>query len=95
VTAEGDAVRRLEARLDAIDQMGTRGVGGLAVQVQEIAKDVARLEKAMEDHAKAHAAEAAARVSSRRWQVGMAVAVVAAIDGPVMTAVALLLQHVH
>jgi len=69
---------RLVTRLDQIDAVGTRGVAVLAVQVQEIAKDFAK-------HEVKHDQEAAERQSGRRWLLAFAVALIAAIDGPVVT----------
>ena len=85
---------------------GTRGVAVLAVQVQQIAQDVARLEQAMTkdvarlerrleatmaEHSDAHDAERAGRMNSRRWIVGAVIALIAAIDGPLVT----VLLHLH
>ena len=67
-------------RLDQIDATGTRGVAVLAVQLQELAKDFAR-------HEQVHEREEARRMSGRRWLFAMAVAVIAAVDGPVVTIV--------
>lgn len=74
---------RLVRRIDAMDATGTRGLAVLAVQVQEIAKDLAR-------HEVMHQNEAAARAATRRWLVGAVIAVIAAVDGPVVT---VLLAH--
>lgn len=65
-------------RMDLIDSTGTRGVGVLAVQIQEIAKDFAK-------HEEKHDREEASRAQGRRWLFMAAVAVIAAIDGPVVT----------
>jgi len=81
---------RLERKMESIDQRGTRGVAVLAVQVQELAKDVARLELSIESHRGEHQAEMRIRTSSRRWVVGMVVAAIAAVDGPLIT---VLLAH--
>lgn len=67
-------------RLDQIDATGTRGVAVLAVQIQELAKDFAK-------HEQVHDREEARRMSGRRWLFAMAVAVIAAVDGPVVTIV--------
>ena len=81
-------------RLDAIDTAGTRGVAVVAVQLQEVAKDVAHLEKAIDAHRGEHVAAEAARVNGRRWMIGAAVGLVAAIDGPLVT-VLLAFHGVH
>lgn len=67
-------------RLDAIDTTGTRGVAVLAVQIQDLAKDFAK-------HEQQHEREEAQRSSNRKWLFAMAVAVIAAVDGPVVTIV--------
>jgi len=60
-------------------------VAVLGVQIQEIAKDVAKLEKQMEDHRGEHQAAESARVNGRRWMAAMIVTAIAAIDGPMVT----------
>lgn len=77
---------RLAARLDQIDNGGTRGVAVLAVQIQEIAKDFAK-------HEEKHDRQEAARASRVRWLVGAGIALVAAVDGPIVTV--LLAMHGH
>ena len=76
--ASRDDLRMITRRLDQIDATGTRGVAVLAVQVQELAKDWAR-------HEQAHETERRERAAGRRWLIGMAVAAIAAIDGPIVT----------
>jgi hypothetical protein len=78
-------------RLDVIDQAGTRGVGALSVQVAEVIKDVSDMRRELDEHGKQHQAEAAARQSGRRWLVGSAIALVAAVEGPLL----FLVTHVH
>jgi hypothetical protein len=73
-------------RLDVIDSVSNRGVAVIAVQVQELAKDMAK-------HEERHDREETARISGRRWMIGAVIAAVAAIDGP-MVAV-LLALHGH
>lgn len=80
-----DRISRLESRLDSIDAMGTRGLAVLAVQVQEIAKDMAK-------HEVKHDADTQSRASARRWIIGAAIAAIAAIDGPLVTVI---LNHGH
>lgn len=63
-----------ERRLDEIDRIGTRGVAVLAVQVQGLVADVAKLEVTVEQHKAEH-------VMNRRWAIGMIVALLAAIGG--------------
>lgn len=55
-------LERLEDKIDRIDTGGTRGVGVLAVQVQELAKDLAA-------HERSHEIERQQRVSGRRWLI--------------------------
>jgi len=42
-------IDKIDRKLDAIDQGGTRGLGVLAVQINEHTKDFAKLEKAVDD----------------------------------------------
>jgi hypothetical protein len=74
-------------RVDAMDMAGTRGVAVLGVQLQEVAKDVAKLEGQMESHRREHVSDEASRVSARRWIIATIIAAVAAVDGPVLTIV--------
>ena len=67
-------------RLDSIDATGTRGVAVLAVQMQEIAKDFAK-------HEEKHDRQEQVRASNRKWLFTAAIALIAAIDGPVVTIV--------
>ena len=79
-------------RIDSIDAGGTRGVAVLAVQLQEVAKDVSKLEKQMDDHRSEHQASELARINGRRWMIATVIAAVASIDGPM---VAILLARGH
>ena len=67
-------------RLDQIDAGGTRGVAVLAVQVQELAKDMAR-------HEEKHDRQETARAANRKWTIMAFIGAVAAIDGPIVTVV--------
>jgi len=73
-------------RLDQMDAMGTRGVAVIAVQVQELAKDLAK-------HEEKHDRQEAGRAAARRWMIGAVIAAVAAVDGPM--AAILLAAHGH
>jgi hypothetical protein len=77
----------LRRRVDAMDSGGTRGVAVLGVQLQEVAKDVARLENQLQAHHAEHQAAEAARATGRRWLITAVIAAVAAIDGPIVTVV--------
>lgn len=81
-----DEFWRLSARLESIDAGGTRGVAVLAVQIQEIAKDFAK-------HEERHERQEAARAQRVRWMIGAAVALVGAVDGPIVAV--LLAMHGH
>ena len=72
-------------RLDEIDRTGTRGVGVLAVQVTELTKDVAGVQAQIEEHRREHEQDARLRVSSRRWAIGIAVVLFAALESPIVT----------
>lgn len=65
-------------RLEAIDSGGTRGVAVLQLQITDLAKDFAA-------HEKQHEMMESRRLSGRRWAIALAVAAIAAIDGPMVT----------
>lgn len=89
---------RLITRVDSIDRDGTRGVAVLQAQMTDLAKDVAELKGEshtwQEAHERQHMADAAERVSGRRWLVTTAIAGLASMA----TAIGLLIDiasHVH
>ena len=63
---------------------GTTAIAVLGVQIQEIAKDLAHLDAEMKEHRKEHQAVEQVRQAGRRWLFMAFVAVVAAIDGPIV-----------
>lgn len=71
---------RLAQRVDTMDAVGTRGVAILAVQMQELAKDFSR-------HEEKHDRQEQARMARGRWLVMAVIALVAAIDGPIVTVI--------
>lgn len=79
-------------RLTRIDDMGTRGVGVVQSQLNELVKDVGELKGEMNakfaDHVKTHADDAKARKDDRRWLIGTAIAALASSA----TAIGLLLE---
>ena len=81
-----DRMSMNERRLDAIDTNGTRGVVVLGVQLQELAKDLAA-------HEVKHDHEQDQRAAGRKWLIALAVAFLAAVDGPIVTV--LLATHPH
>ena len=68
------------------------GLGMLQVQLAELVKDVAKLDGALESHEAAHVRDERDRARGRRQIVGLVIAAVAAIDGPLLT---LLIDHVR
>ena len=64
-------------RLEAMDSGGTRGVGAMAVQVAELAKDFGELKTDVntrfEQHIRQHDADLKSRTAARRWMIGTAV----------------------
>ena len=85
LTVGREEFRMLTGRVDAIDTGGTRGMGVLAVQVQELAKDFAR-------HEEKHEQERRERAANRKWLFTAAFLAIGAIDGPI---VAILLHQGH
>jgi hypothetical protein len=65
-------------RLEEMDREGTRGVAVLAVQVADLAKDFG-------EHRHEHEVELKSRASSRRWAVGLAAVLFAAVESPLVT----------
>ena len=84
-----DRMAELSRRIDRIDEHGTRGIAPLAVQLTEVVKDVAELKTEMRgwfrDHEEMHRVEERSRLSTRRWTIGIIIAAVAAVDGPLVT----------
>ena len=80
MTISREEFDRVVNRLDQIDAGGTRGVAVLAVQVQELAKDMAR-------HEEKHDRQETARAANRKWTIMAFIGAVAAIDGPIVTVV--------
>lgn len=56
----------------------------LSVQMAEVIKDVEGLRRELADHRGEHRDAERARVSGRRWLAGLAVALAASVDGPVL-----------
>lgn len=91
----GDNARRL----DSIDASGTRGVGIVQVQLTDLAKDVAALraqlhedvaglEKRLDDHDTYHREQERQGIVSRRWIITTWIAVLVAVEGPLLYLVA-------
>lgn len=59
----------LANRVAWLDEHGTRGVGALQIQVNELSKDIAKVEAGQENHLRQHTAEAQERTTNRRWLV--------------------------
>jgi hypothetical protein len=85
---------RLEQRVDAMDQLGTRGMGSVLVQVAELAKDVGELGGEQRSwqrlHREQHDSELAQRTSGRRWLITLELGNAAALLGPWLV---LLIHH--
>lgn len=73
-----DRAGSIERRLDAIDRGETRGVAVLAIQLTELSKDMAA-------HEVKHDQERDRRASGRKWWIMAAVALIAAVDGPIVS----------
>lgn len=74
-----------QARLEAIDLSGTRGVGALTSRVDDLVKNMAefKLEVSNDfrDHRTQHETEENRRIAGRRWAVTTAVAICALLLG--------------
>lgn len=98
-----------QARLNDIDDHGTKGVAGLQVQLTELVKDVLELKGDMNTrltdlkadvntrfttHEEVHKTDVKNRTSGRRWLIGTAIAAIVALA----TVAGLLfdiLSHIH
>jgi hypothetical protein len=60
-------------------------VAVLAVQVAEVIKDVTQLAGDLKDHRLEHAEDQRSRSSARRWAIGLAVVLFAAVESPLVT----------
>lgn len=91
-------IDRVNTRIDTLDRDGTRGVGVLQSQLTDLAKDMAELKGEsrtwQQTHEHQHQADAAERLSGRRWLVTTAIAALALL----ITAIGLLVgivAHMH
>lgn len=82
----------LRQRVDNIDAFGTRGEMVLATQVKQVIGDIAQLRNDLAGHRGEHVKAERSRVIGRRWLIGLIVAIVAAVDGP-MVSLLLSLHH--
>lgn len=80
-----DEFRWLANRVDSIDHAGTRGEVGLAMQVKQVISDIGMLRADLNSHRQDHLTAERARVVGRRWIIGAVIALIAAIDGPLVT----------
>lgn len=80
-------VKDLGDRLTSIDEHGTRGVAVIQAQLTELIKDLVEMKTEL-------ANEKTARLTGRRWLIGVGIAGIAACGG-LITAVIAVLQHVH
>ena len=80
---------KLWAKLESLDEHGSRGVAALQIRMDNMVASVAEMKADMTaefgEHRREHEREEAKRVSSRRWLVGSIIAAVAAVDGPLLT----------
>lgn len=76
---------QLRAEVTRIDDHGTRGIGTIQTQLTEVVKDVTELKSEVNsrfaEHQRQHEREQADRAVNRRWGIGLAVAVLAAVGG--------------
>lgn len=80
---------KLWARLDALDEHGSRGVAALQIRMDNMVTSVAEMKAEVAaqfgEHRREHEKDEAKRTSGRRWLVGSIIAAVAAVDGPLLT----------
>lgn len=76
---------QLRAEVIRIDDHGTRGVGTIQAQLTEVVKDVTELKGEMNsrfrEHQQQHEREQSDRAVNRRWGIGLAVTLFAAVAG--------------
>ena len=100
-----DQVKANAARIEAMDQGGTRGVAVVGVQVAEVIKDVAdvrqELRAEMQDmrgqlakHEEKHETEARSRAAARRWAWTFAAGAGAALAA-ILTVLVDVASHLH
>lgn len=84
----------MAARVNSIDEHGTRGVGTIQTQLTELVKDVAKLEARLDAHAALHEREAKERVTGRRWLVGTGIAMLGSMAA-ILSVLANIASHLH
>lgn len=89
-TADVDRAK-MWARIEGLDEHGSRGVQALTIRMDSMVASLAELKADVshqfDAHHREHERDEAKRVSSRRWLIGAIIAAVAAIDGPIVTVV--------
>lgn len=85
----------LSARVNTIDQGGTRGMSVVQTQVGELIKDVSALQSKIESHELAHVAEARQRDIDRREARRYALTTIIAAIATLIAVMALLFTHVR
>lgn len=72
-----------QARLEGMDQAGTKGVAVVQTQLNEVVRDLvelkAEVDKRFDSHQRQHTLEARDRVNGRRWAVGTFLAALAIV----------------
>ena len=72
-----------QARLEGIDQGGTKGVAVVQAQLIEVVKDLTELKAEVnmrfDAHLREHAQETRDRAAARRWAIGSAIAALAVV----------------
>lgn len=78
-----------------MDEVGTRGVSAIQVQVTELVKDVTELKAKLESHELAHLVDARQRTLDRRETRRYALTTTIATIATLVAVVALLASHFH
>jgi hypothetical protein len=93
-----DIVTQQGARMEAIDNHGTRGVGVLQTQITDLTKDFVEMKTEntawQQSHTAEHVQDKKDKVTGRRWLIGIGIAGLTAIGG-MYGFLDIILQHVH
>lgn len=81
----------LAARVDRIDEHGSRGVALLVHQISELSRDMGKLEKELQTHRELHDKEEESRTATHRFWLTTVIAAFVLIEAPI----GYLIAHLH